>query len=136
MPGLPEEGQMVPEDLKYSKEHEWLRLDGDTATIGITHHAQEEMGDLVFVELPAKGDSLANKEVFGTVESVKAVSELFAPIDGEVVAVNDALVDRPELVNQDPYGEGWMLRVRVASGGDELMSAAEYQGFLQEDGDD
>ena len=126
---------MVPEDLKYSREHEWLRMEGDTATIGITHHAQEEMGDLVFVELPAEGDSLATGEVLGTVESVKAVSELFAPVDGEVVAVNAALIDRPELVNQDPYGEGWMLRVRVAGGGDNLMNAAEYQSYVQEGGD-
>lgn len=126
---------MVPEDLQYSKEHEWLRLEGDTATLGITHHAQEEMGDLVFVELPAPGDSLATGSVLGTVESVKAVSELFAPVDGEVVSVNEELVDHPELVNQDPYGKGWLLRVRVAKSGDNLMSAAEYQRFLQEDGD-
>ncbi len=126
---------MVPEDLKYTKEHEWLRLEGDTATIGITHHAQEEMGDLVFVELPAEGDSLATGKVFGTVESVKAVSELFAPVDGEVVGVNATLVDRPELVNEDPYGEGWMLKVRLASGEEGLMSAADYQSFLKDGGD-
>jgi glycine cleavage system H protein len=126
---------MIPEDLRYSKEHEWLRLEDGTATIGITHHAQEEMGDLVFVELPAAGDSVATGKVLGTVESVKAVSELFSPVDGEVVAVNVALVDRPELVNQDPYGEGWLLRVRVARGGEQLMSAAEYQSYLQEGGD-
>lgn len=134
MPGKPEEGLMVPEDLKYSKEHEWLRLEGDTATMGITHHAQEEMGDLVFVELPAEGDSLTTGKVIGTVESVKAVSELFAPVEGEVVAVNGALVDHPELVNQDPYGEGWLLRVRVASGGEDLMSAAGYRTWLQDGG--
>ena len=126
---------MVPEDLKYSKEHEWLRLEGETATIGITHHAQEEMGDLVFVELPAAGDGLSAGQVLGTVESVKAVSELFAPVEGEVLAVNEALADRPELVNQDPYGEGWMLRVRVAGGGEGLMSAAEYESYLQAGGD-
>ncbi len=126
---------MVPEDLKYSREHEWLRMEGDTATIGITDHAQQEMGDLVFVELPAEGDSLATGEVLGTVESVKAVSELFAPVEGEVVAVNAALIDRPELVNQDPYGEGWMLRVRVEGGGEGLMNAAEYQSYLQDGGD-
>ena len=126
---------MVPEDLKYTKEHEWLRLEGDTATIGITHHAQEEMGDLVFVELPAEGDSLATGKVFGTVESVKAVSELFAPVDGEVVGVNATLVDRPELVNQDAYGEGWMLKIRMAGGAEGLMSAAEYQSFLKDGSD-
>jgi len=127
---------MVPEDLKYSKEHEWLRLEGDTATMGITHHAQDEMGDLVFVELPAEGDDLKAGQVLGTVESVKAVSELFAPVDGEVVAVNAALADHPELVNQDPYGEGWMLRLRVAGSGAGLMDAAEYLNYLQEGGGD
>jgi glycine cleavage system H protein len=121
---------MIPEDLKYSKEHEWVRIEGDSAVMGITHHAQQELGDLVFVELPREGDTLTTGQVLGTVESVKAVSELFAPVDGEVVAVNEALVDHPELVNQDPYGEGWMLRIKIAETPDNLMSAADYGAFV------
>jgi glycine cleavage system H protein len=121
---------MIPEDLKYSKEHEWVRIEGDSAVMGITHHAQQEMGDLVFVELPREGDTLTTGQVLGTVESVKAVSELFAPLAGEVLGINEALVDRPELINQDPYGEGWMLRIKIAETPDNLMSAADYGAFV------
>jgi glycine cleavage system H protein len=121
---------MVPEDLKYTKDHEWVRLENGEATVGITHHAQEEMGDLVFVELPREGDTLSAGQVLGTVESVKAVSELFAPVSGEVIGINDALTDQPELINQDPYGEGWMLRVKVADLPGDLMSAGDYLALV------
>jgi glycine cleavage system H protein len=121
---------MVPEDLKYTKDHEWVRLENGEATVGITHHAQEEMGDLVFVELPREGDTLSAGQVLGTVESVKAVSELFAPVSGEVIGINDALTEQPELINQDPYGKGWMLRVKVADLPGDLMSAGDYLALV------
>lgn len=104
----------VPPELRYTKEHEWLRLEGDEATVGITAYATEQLGDIVFVELPKVGRSLDQFATFGVVESVKAVSDLYAPISGEVVAVNEALADRPELVNQDPYGAGWLAVVEAA----------------------
>lgn len=104
---------MVPTDLRYTKDHEWVRVDGDEATIGITQYAADQLGDIVFVELPEAGRTLEQFATFGVVESVKAVSDLFAPLAGEVVAANDALAGSPELVNSDPYGDGWMLRVRV-----------------------
>ena len=126
---------MIPEELKYSKEHEWVRIEGDSAVMGITHHAQQEMGDLVFVELPREGDTLTAGQALGTVESVKAVSELFAPLAGEVLGINEALADSPELINQDPYGEGWMLRLKISGIPDDLMSAADYGAFISSDGD-
>ena len=103
---------MSPDELKYTKEHEWLRVDGEHATVGITDHAQDELGDVVFVELPAIGDKIDMDEPFGNVESVKAVSELFMPLTGVVLKVNTALEEVPELVNDDPYGKGWMVRIR------------------------
>jgi glycine cleavage system H protein len=123
---------MYPENLKYSREHEWVRLEGDQATVGITAHAQEEMGDLVFIELPRVGTRLEAGKPMGTVESVKAVSEVFAPVGGEVVEVNPALADAPDLVNRDPHGAGWMARLRLAAPGEPpgLMTAAEYEAFL------
>jgi glycine cleavage system H protein len=128
---------MNPEDLMYTKEHEWLQIEGDTATIGITAHAQEELGDVVYVELPSVGDHVETGEAFGTVESVKAVSELFAPVSGEVLRVNETLEDTPELVNGDPYGKGWMIAVRMTSKPDEsdLLSADEYAEHVSEDGE-
>src|SRR5690348_14080158 len=105
---------MVPADLRYTKEHEWVRVDGDEATIGITAYAAEQLGDIVFVELPDVGRTLAQFATFGVVESVKAVSDLYAPIGGDVTEANAALAAQPELVNSDPYGEGWMLRVHIA----------------------
>ncbi len=119
---------MVPGDLRYTKEHEWVRVDGDEATIGITKFAADQLGDVVFVELPAPGKSLVQFATFGVVESVKAVSDLFAPITGEVVATNTALDGAPELVNTDPYGEGWMVRVRIGDAAqlDALLDAAAY----------
>jgi glycine cleavage system H protein len=118
-----------PGDLRYSKEHEWVRVDGSTATIGITSFAADELGDIVFVELPSVGAELSQFATFGVVESVKAVSDLYAPVSGEVTEVNEALRDRPELVNSDPYGEGWIVKVTLAEPGelDGLMDAAAYQ---------
>jgi len=121
----------VPEDLHYSKDHEWIRVEGETATIGITDHAQNSLGDVVYVELPKPGDTFSTSEAFGSVESVKAVSEIFMPVTGEVTAVNESLQDEPEAVNTDPYGAGWMIRIRMSNPGevDALLSAAEYEDF-------
>ena len=123
----------VPEGLHYSKDHEWLKVEGDTATVGITDHAQSALGDVVYVELPKVGDSFGAHDTFGSVESVKAVSELFLPVAGEVTAVNEALNDEPEKVNSDPYGDGWMVRVRLSNAGevDGLLSAAEYEDYIK-----
>ena len=122
----------VPQDLQYTKSHEWVRQEGDTATIGITDHAQDELGDVVFVELPSEGDTFDAGDSFGTVESVKAVSDLYAPVGGEVIEVNSALEDAPEQINEDPYGEGWIVRLRT-SGEVDLLSAEEYEKVLQEE---
>ena len=117
-----------PDDLSYSKEHEWVRVDGSRATIGITSFAADELGDIVFVELPEPGASLSQFGTFGVVESVKAVSDLYAPVSGEVVEVNEALRDAPELLNSDPFGEGWIAKVELADPAelDNLMDAAAY----------
>ena len=122
----------VPEGLYYSKDHEWLRVEGETGTVGITDHAQNSLGDVVYVELPKAGETFAAHDTFGSVESVKAVSELFLPVAGEVTEVNESLNDEPEKVNNDPYGEGWMLRVRLSNRGevDSLLSAAEYEDYI------
>ena len=122
----------LPEDLKYTKSHEWVRLEDGTATVGITEHAQDELGDVVFVELPEAGTTFEPGDSFGAVESVKAVSDLYAPVGGEVVEVNEALGDTPEKINEDPYGEGWILKLRT-SGEADLLSAADYQKVLDED---
>ena len=123
----------VPEDLHYSKDHEWVRVEGDVGVIGITDHAQNSLGDVVYVELPKAGESFSAHESFGSVESVKAVSEIFTPVGGEVVEVNEALQDEPERVNTDPYGDGWMIRIRMTNPGevDSLLSAAEYEDFTK-----
>jgi len=123
----------VPEDLHYSKDHEWVRVDGDIAIVGITDYAQNSLGDVVYVELPKKGEEFATNESFGSVESVKAVSEVFTPVSGTVVEVNEQLNDTPEKVNSDPYGEGWMVRLRMSSPGevDSLLTAAEYEDFTK-----
>lgn len=102
-----------PEDLKYTHDHEWVRLDGEIATVGVTDFAQSELGDVVFIELNAQGDSLEAKDIFGTIEAVKTVSDLFMPVGGEIVEVNDALNDAPEKVNEDPYGDGWMIKIKI-----------------------
>ena len=127
----------VPEDLQYSKDHEWLRVEGDVAVIGITDYAQNSLGDVVYVELPKPGEKFEAHESFGSVESVKAVSEIFTPVSGEVVEVNESLSDEPEKVNNDPYGEGWMVRVRLSNPGevDSLLSAAEYEDFTKSEGE-
>ena len=103
----------IPDDLHYSKDHEWVRVEGNVAVVGITDYAQDSLGDVVYVELPRVGDEFAANESFGSVESVKAVSEVFSPVSGEIVGINDTLADAPEKVNQDPYGEGWMIRVQL-----------------------
>lgn len=124
---------MTPTDRKYTKEHEWVKLDEDLAIVGITGYAQEQLGDIVYVELPQPGDTLSQFESFGIIESVKAASDLFAPIGGDVVAVNEELMDRPELVNEDPYGDGWLLKVNPEdkSEMDGLMTAEEYETHLK-----
>ena len=122
----------VPGDLQYTRTHEWVRREGDIATVGITDHAQDELGDVVFVELPEEGATFGAGDAFGTIESVKAVSDLYAPIGGEVVEVNSALEDAPEKVNEDPYGDGWIVRLRVSGEGD-LLSAEEYEKVLEEE---
>ena len=122
----------IPEDLQYTKSHEWVRIEGDTATIGITDHAQDELGDVVFVELPEEGATFDAGESFGTVESVKAVSDLYTPVGGEVVEVNSALEDAPENINEDPYGEGWIVKLRTTDGAD-LLSPEEYEQVVAEE---
>ena len=122
----------VPGDLQYTKSHEWVRREEGAATIGITDHAQDELGDVVFVELPEKGTSFSAGDSFGTVESVKAVSDLYAPVGGEVVEVNETLNDSPELINEEPYGGGWMIRLRISEDGD-LLSAEEYEKLVEEE---
>ena len=121
---------MVPEDLKYSTEHEWVRVEGETAAFGITHFAQESLGDIVFVSLPKVGTSLAAGDVCGEVESTKSVSDIYSPVSGVVLRINAALDSAPETVNTDPYNAGWMVEVSVANGVSGLMTAAEYSQFL------
>ena len=119
----------LPPDLRYHPEHTWARFEGDMATVGITDHAQDELGDIVFLELPSVGRRLDLGEVFGSVESSKSISELYSPVQGEVMEINAALEDAPERINDDPYGDGWMLRVRLASGFDptQLLDASGYE---------
>ena len=123
----------VPESLHYSKDHEWVRVEGDIAVIGITDHAQDQLGDVVYVELPKAGEEFAAHESFGSVESVKAVSEIFTPVSGKVAEANGSLTDEPEKVNADPYGEGWMIKITMSRPGevDSLLTAAEYEDFTK-----
>ena len=123
----------IPAELKYTKDHEWLKLEGDIATIGITEFAQVELGDIVYVEVETVGETLDAEEVFGTVEAVKTVSDLFLPIAGEVVSFNEAIEDTPEIVNEDPYGEGWMIKVKVSNltEVDGLLSAENYSSLIK-----
>ncbi len=122
----------VPDELRYLESHEWVTVGDDTVRVGVSDFAQDELGDVVFVELPQEGDEITASEPFGVIESIKAVSDLYAPISGEVVAVNEALFDRPELVNEDPYEDGWMLEVAPADGGDAagLLDADEYDAQI------
>lgn len=122
----------IPAELKYTKDHEWIKVDGDVATVGITDFAQSELGDIVYVEIETEGESLDKEEVFGSVEAVKTVSDLFMPITGEVMAFNEELEATPEAVNEDPYGNGWMIKIKVADTSelDELLSADEYKEII------
>ena len=121
-----------PANLKYTKDHEWIRLEGDVAYIGITDYAQSELGEIIFVEVETVGESLQEGEVFGTVEAVKTVSEMFLPVDGEIIEFNDELTDKPELINEDPYGKGWIVKISVsqASQVEGLLSADAYEKLL------
>jgi glycine cleavage system H protein len=123
----------IPADLKYAKSDEWVRLEGETATVGISDYAQDQLNDIVFVELPEVGKSVAKGETFGVVESVKAASDLYSPISGTVTEVNTALQDQPELINSDPYGRGWIAKLKVtdASGADDLMDAEAYKTYCE-----
>lgn len=123
----------IPENLKYTSEHEWISVEGDVATVGITSFAQGELGDIVFVEIETEGETLAKGETFGTIEAVKTVSDLFMPVGGEVIEINPALEASPELVNKDPYGQGWLIKITISNQAelDELLSATEYQAMLE-----
>ncbi|HOU47545.1 MAG TPA: glycine cleavage system protein GcvH [Chitinophagales bacterium] len=122
----------IPAELKYSKEHEWVKIEGDTATIGITAFAQGELGDIIYVDIDCIGDTIAKDDIFGTVEAVKTVSDLYLPISGEVLEFNEALKDKPELVNSDPYGEGWMIKIKLTNADEvtSLLDAAGYQALV------
>ncbi len=124
-----------PEDLKFSKEHEWVLVEGNVATVGITDYAQDQLGDIVFVELPGVGDKVSKEDAFGVVESVKAVSDIYAPISGTVLEVNDDLPDNPEMVNEDAYGDGWMIKIEMSDPDElqDLMTAAEYEEYVAEE---
>lgn len=123
----------IPADLKYTEDHEWVRVDGDTIVVGITDFAQGELGDVVFVEIETEGEELDKGETFGTVEAVKTVSDLFMPVGGEVTEVNEELADEPELVNKDPYEKGWMVKIKMADSSelDDLMTADNYQKMIE-----
>lgn len=124
---------MYPEQFKYTKEHEWVRLEGDTGTIGITDHAQHELGDIVFVDLPKVGSRVEAGQTLGSVESVKAVSDIYSPVSGEVIEVNQSLADAPEKLNSDPHGEAWLAKIKVDDPAqvDALLSAADYEAYIQ-----
>ena len=122
----------IPQDLKYTQDHEWVRVEGDEATVGITDFAQSELGDIVYVEVETEGETLAKEAVFGTVEAVKTVSDLFVPLSGEIIAFNDQLEDTPELVNDDPYGEGWIVKIKLTEPSEieALLSNEGYQAVI------
>jgi glycine cleavage system H protein len=122
----------VPSDLKYTKDHEWIKVDGDKATVGITDYAQGELGDVVYVELPEEGAEVSMNETFGSIEAVKAVADLFSPVSGEVIEINEAVQDEPEKVNQDPYGAGWMAKITLSNPDElsQLMDAAAYEKHI------
>jgi glycine cleavage system H protein len=122
----------IPAELKYTKDHEWIKVDGDTATVGITDFAQSELGDIVYVEIETEGETLNKEDIFGSVEAVKTVSDLFMPVSGEVVEFNDALESAPEAVNEDPYGKGWMIKIKISDPSEvnELLSAEDYKALI------
>ncbi len=122
----------IPGELKYSKEHEWLRIEGDTATIGISDFAQKELGDIIYIDIDVMGDTIAKDAIFGTVEAVKTVSDLFMPVSGEVIEFNELLKDKPELVNTDPYGDGWMIKIKLTNSEEvgQLMDGVAYQSMI------
>jgi len=124
-----------PEDLKYSKQHEWVLVEGNVATIGITDFAQDQLGDIVFVELPAVGDKVSKEDAFGVVESVKAVSDVYAPLTGKVLEINDDLPDNPEILNEDPYGDGWIIKIEMTDPDEieDLLSSEEYEEYVAEE---
>jgi len=124
----------IPKDLKYTEDHEWVRLEGDHAFIGITDYAQGELGDVVYVDLPADGDEFGKQDVFGSIEAVKAASDLYCPISGKVVEINEKVADVPETINKDPYGSGWMVKIEVSNVSelDDLLDAAGYEQFIGE----
>ena len=121
-----------PNDVKYTKDHEWLRIEGNEAYVGITHFAQSELGDIVFIDVDTEGESLEKEEVFGSVEAVKTVSDLFMPVNGEVLEFNESLEDNPELINSDPYGEGWIIKVSISDSSEleDLLSSEDYQNLV------
>jgi glycine cleavage system H protein len=123
----------IPKELKYSNDHEWLKIDGDIATVGITDFASQELGDIVFVEVETEGEVIEKEEVFGSIEAVKTVSDLLMPIGGEVIEFNEALEDAPESINADPYGDGWIIKIKIsdASEADDMMDAAAYEEFIK-----
>lgn len=124
-----------PEDLKYTKEHEWIRLKDNVAVVGITDYAQEQLGEVVFVELPDEGEEITKDDSFGVVESVKSVSDIYAPVSGRVIDVNDPILDNPETLNEEPYGEGWLIKVEISNPKEieDLMSATHYQAYIKEE---
>lgn len=128
---------MIPPELRYTKDHEWVRVQDGISTVGITDYAQDQLGDIVYMDLPSPGKQLTQLAVFGEIESVKAVSELYSPVSGEVVESNQALADKPELINESPYDEGWLMKVRLADEGevDGLLTADEYSQFIEQEGE-
>lgn len=124
-----------PKELRYSKEHEWARAESNIVTVGITDYAQDSLGDVVYIELPQEGSAVTKDETFGVVESVKAVSDLYSPVSGKVIEVNDALIDSPEVINDDPYGDAWMIKVEISNPAeiDDLLTADEYKEFVEEE---
>ena len=125
----------IPDELKYTKEHEWASIEGNSVTVGITDYAQDALGEIVYIELPGEGDEVTKGEPFGAVESTKSVSDLYAPVSGEVIGVNEMLLDSPEVINEDPYGEGWMIKVRMYDPAelDDLMNAEEYAEYIEKE---
>jgi glycine cleavage system H protein len=125
----------IPEELKYTDEHEWVRIEDDLVVIGITDYAQDALGEIVYIELPSEGDEITKGDSFGGVESTKSVSDLYAPVSGEVVEVNESLLDSPETINEDPYGDGWLIKVRIHDSDefDELMDSEQYSEFIEKE---